>query len=79
MVAFSTWEPSEEDMEFTRQLIRIFTEGGRWVWKQIPFQVYRLYASRKEIVLEKGDPNHPTHARTIICFNRLGWKMTHRV
>jgi len=72
------WEPSEEDLQWCRNVGACLTEGGIWT---IPASThtYQLWPAKKQIKLLHGDPFHPNSQRTSKAFKTLGWTVILRV
>ena len=71
----ANWQPSDFDLEWTRNLIALIKEGGTW---GIPGSrsTFTFYHSRKSYKFE-GDREHELNRKTFDVLDRLGWKEDH--
>lgn len=71
----TSWEPAQSDLDWTKDLISKFVEGGVW---GIPesFAIFSFYLSKKEYTLTEGEgfEGHETTKRTQKILGILGWK-----
>jgi hypothetical protein len=64
--------PRDEDKQYALSIAQFSRDGA--LMRQPCFQLtYRLYASRKELVLIQGDQNSDGHARNVAVFTAIGW------
>jgi len=65
------WEPSESDLAWSLNLIRVMKQGGIWALKDSP-SVYKFdHENQKLITVKNG--NADTHARIVRVFGKVGW------
>lgn len=69
------WEPSQEDIAWTKQLIATLKEGGGW---GVPGSrtLFVFFRSAKEYVIRepKDEPRAEVNRRIIKVLGILGWK-----
>lgn len=73
-VTSKAWEPSEDDVEWTRRLIFALNDQGTWA---IPanHSIWRLDKKQKVAYLEvKGDPESDLNEKVRKAFHAVGWK-----
>ena len=69
------WKPSENDLDWCREMVRVMTHDGVWMCPRYG-HVYRFNHNEKQITLVDGDASHPIHQRNIIAFGRVGYTVT---
>ena len=73
MVAIN-WQPGQEDLDWTRNLIRMMRDGGRW-GHPATGNVYVFRKQAKELEFVHGDAFHELHQNTVKVFEALGWQV----
>ena len=68
------WEPSESDIAWSLNLIRVMKQGGMWALKDSP-SVYKFdHENQRLITIKNVDTT--THARIVKVFGKIGWTVT---
>jgi hypothetical protein len=66
------WEPTDEDVQWTSNMINMLVDGGRWA---VPASesIFIIHKQGKEYELQ-GDVTHECNQKIMIVFSRLGYK-----
>lgn len=79
----TAYQPTEEDLDFFRNLIRVMKDGGTWA---VPYSGAIYQVDKTNEVLRLKLPTWDTtpmmihcHHRADYCMRALGWKITPEV
>ena len=69
-----TWEPTESDIEWTRDLIEKLRDGGTWA---VPAGLSMITGNKKEMKYTlNGNVKNECNQRIMKVMKILGWKLT---
>jgi hypothetical protein len=80
-----SYQPSQDDIEWTHNLVRIITDGGTWAWPSA-LLIYSFDKPNKTARLVNVEATHPLDPMQRVAHSRfqknlaaIGWKLVPEV